>query len=766
MVRSGHIELFVEDVYLERGSITISSKRRGTSITLRRFQEEVVRLLGAKERESSTEESESVRYIAVEAPTGGGKTFATLAPLISNVLFDTGYGGVAGVYPTKPLVNDQFISIRDTLDRLGYRESEIRVERSEGGEARAVEVAIKYRLELEVADRRTGTTREVNTTLGLVRLTRETLDRLQGSLRNASGRLSLLDLVRRALLDADYLISVAVPEYPYLMLSSLYRSVPDAQKLLSLAAEEGFVYSLTKEIASSVPEKAVEIVRRFRSELAQLLQPKSTERERFNVYSALFSEVMFLDEFHTWTVYERPAVLALILLHYFESLRTPRPERYKVILSSATPQREFYDLLRRLNLGEVVVVRATPVGASPEADRVKSGTVVRFVPCQTGQDSGAISWFMVEDHIPGIVEELASEIRSRERAIVFGRRNAVVEEAAEAFCRVTGEEPVVVTGVKTKFPGKELLEQRRESGRLYVFGNYSVELGIDLRRIPFGVVYGVYLGEVVQRLGRVGRGDVDRAEVVIPIPSGYRQDVEQFVEKHGNRVGYQRFVELLRDIMPEKLGVEVYGTEFATRHKLGKLRVYLPLATYVLTLVALWEHVEELRRLCKRFAEVVDALEIPGIFRWMKKVSKSADVLVPLASFRVTTSVPYRRDGIEDYAPLSTLLGNYDVRYENGRLVIEGTSKKSLQGVLALGCRRLPRELFDTLLPSNLLLLLMEESFTDNSRRTVLYRVLKDYPIPVYVAPVEEDYGVFNAFGYAIRVEIAMEGKAFYLLTL
>jgi len=60
----------------------------------------------------------------------------------------------------------------------------------------------------------------------------------------------------------------------------------------------------------------------------------------------------------------------------------------------------------------------------------------------------------------------------------------------------------------------------------------------------------------------------------------------------------------------------------------------------------------------------------------------------------------------------------------------------------------------------------MEESFTDNSRRTVLYRVLKDYPIPVYVAPVKEDYGVFNAFGYSIRVEIAMEGKAFYLLTL
>ena len=744
------IELLVNDVYIKRGNIEIVSRSNNTKLTLRGFQDELVWVL---------RKDKDVKYIAIEAPTGGGKTLATLAPLISNMLFDTRYDGVAGVYPTKPLVNDQFISLRNTLDKLGAKVTEI-----SGSDGYAV--AVKYALELEVIDKRADVKRTANVTVGLVRLTKESLDKLQG-IENISSGLSLLNLIRESLLDADYIIAVAVPEYPYLMLSSLYRNVSDAQRILSLVAEEDFVYSLAKKIASSQFDKASDIIQ-LRSELTHLLREKKVERERLNVYSALFSEIMFLDEFHTWTVYERPTVLAFVLLHYLESLRSATPGKYKVILSSATPQKEFYDLLKRLGLGEVKVITASVVSEPSNADKVKSRALVRFVQCSTGPASGAVSWLKLEDHIPSIVETFADVMKVKERAIVFARRNAVVEESAKRFHKLTGEEPAVVTGVKTVFPGKELLEQRREQGKLFVFGNYSIELGIDLRKIPFSIVYGVYLGEVVQRLGRIGRGDVDQAEVVLPIPSGYVSAVKRFVEEHRSGASYWELVELLSWIMPEKLGIEALGSEFVMKHKLGKLRVYLPLATYMLTLVALWEYVEELRKLCQKFVEVVNDLGIPSIFPWLRKVSKSANVLVPIASFRIATSVPYVRDGIEDYASLSTLLGNYDVEYVDGKLVIRGVSKKNLQNVLYLKCRYLPYSFFDTVVPSNLFLAFRKNCISEDSRRSVLYRVLRDYPIPVYIAEPNEDevYQVFNAFGYAVRAELTMGGIAFYLLIL
>ena len=227
----------------------------------------------------------------------------------------------------------------------------------------------------EIVNRKNNIKRSAGLSIGLVRLTKDALDKLQESLEEVSRRISLLDLVRKTFLTADYLIAIAVPEYPYLMLSSLYRSVPDAQKILSLATEEGFVYDLAKKIAQASIDELNAIIWNLKKEISQLLQLKEKERKRFNIYSALFSEILFLDEFHTWTMYERPTVLALILLHYLESLRTPKPERYKIILSSATPQNEFYTLLEKLGLGSIKIIRAKLLHNETNADRVKSKTI-------------------------------------------------------------------------------------------------------------------------------------------------------------------------------------------------------------------------------------------------------------------------------------------------------------------------------------------------------------------------------------------------------
>ena len=745
MVITDAIEIVVRAVYLEKGNIIVNSKCLKAPIILRDFQEKLVHILGS---------NKDIRYIGFEAPTGGGKTFALLAPLISNLLFDTRYEGVVGLYPTKPLVNDQFVSIRNILDALGKR-----VEELKGKDG--FEVAIKYVTDLEVIDKNAKKRLEVS--IGLIRLTGDALDKLQEGLKEVSGRITLLNLIRKTFLSADYLIVLAVPEYPYLLLSSLYRSIPDAQKILSLAAEGSFVYDLAKKIAYAEADEIGSFVWNLKKEIKQLFQLKEKERERFNIYSALFSEILFLDEFHTWTMYEKPTVLALILLHHLESYRTPEPEKYKVIFSSATPQNEFYSLLEKLSLGKVEIIKARPVHDKANADRVKSKTIVKFIPLQVKPSAGPISWFKIEEYLPSIVKEVARDIVSSGRAIIFGRRNATVELCAEAFYKLTNETPAVVTGVKTRFPGKEVLERRRNSGKLFVFGNYSIELGVDLRRIPFGIVYGVYVGEVVQRLGRIGRGDVDSAQVIIPIPVGYVSTLKYFMSKVGREISYEEFTKLLGEILPEKLGIESYGARYIMEHKLGKMRIYLPLATYVLALLVLWEYTIELRKLCQKFVRIIELLRIPKIFSWLKKVAKSSRVLLPIVSFRITVSIQYVRDNIEDIASLSTLLGNYDVTYKDGKLEIRGVSKKSLGKVMTLYSRYSLDGLYDTVISSKHLLSILKNDITGNE---LLCKILKEKDIPLYITSPGENYEVFNAFGYAIRVNLLAGDKCFYMLLL
>ena len=748
MESNNSVKVVVKEVYLEKGNITLIAG--GRSLRLRKFQEDLVRVLG---------QENNIRCIGLEAPTGSGKTFALLAPLISNILFDTDFQGAVGLYPTKPLVNDQFISIRNTLDWLGRRVYELK---GEDG----YEVAVKYHMDLKVIDEEAKKSRSISIKVGLVRLTKEVLNKLEEKMKEVKSRITLLDLLRNTLLDADYLITIAVPEYPYLMLSSLYRSVPDAQKLLTLAAEGDFVYKFARKITNASDNEINSIMRRMKRVLNDLLSSKRQERMRLNIYSALFSDgVFFLDEFHTWTIYERPTVLALILLFYLESLRSPRPERYKLILSSATPQREFYELLTKIGLGEVKIIEARLASKKVDVDRVKSRTIVYFIPTSTKFRVGSISWFMIEEELPYLVKEYASRMLSYERIIVFGRRSATVEKCAEVFQSLTNEKPAVITGVKpsANFHGREILEERREYGKLFVFGNYSVELGVDLRKISFGIVYGVYLGEIIQRMGRIGRGDVEKAEVLIPIPSGYLSSINNFIYKVGHEIDYRTFIDLLREIIPEKLSIETYGTSFIMNHKIGKIRIYLPLATYIITLAMLWEYTMEYRKLCQKFVSIVDRLELKEMFNWMRdKVSKAPRVLVPLASFRLATSIPYVRDGIEDRASLSTLIGNYELAYRNGKLEIKGISKKSLGKVLTLNSQY-QFNIEDIVISSKFLLSIKDIiSKGDN----ILLNILKNYDIPLYIAPLDQDYKLFNVFGYAIRIELTAGGRVFYMLLL
>ncbi|MEM4004768.1 MAG: DEAD/DEAH box helicase, partial [Desulfurococcaceae archaeon] len=157
----------IKEVFIPLGNIKIKPKNKSTatSITLREFQEEVIRKL------------KDHRVLGVSAPTGAGKTFLVLAPLLSNTIYklQKPFTGVVGIYPTKPLVNDQFLSIISILDKLCLREDELKD--PDGRNA-----YVRYFCHVELEDGVLGLTEEIKTTVGIVRLTSDVLKKLRDTL--------------------------------------------------------------------------------------------------------------------------------------------------------------------------------------------------------------------------------------------------------------------------------------------------------------------------------------------------------------------------------------------------------------------------------------------------------------------------------------------------------------------------------------------------------------------------------------------------------
>ncbi|MEM1803938.1 MAG: DEAD/DEAH box helicase, partial [Desulfurococcaceae archaeon] len=411
----------VEPVCVELGEIKIRGKEE---FTLRRFQEDLVGFFSSPRI-----------YLFLSAPTGSGKTFTLLAPLISNVLHGTGYDGALGVYPTKPLTADQFESLKFTLGKLGEVKSE------KGGV-----VIYELNTEVESGDNRVASYRGK---VGLALLTRDNIEKLRESMARESGR-SVLDAVRRVLIagDVDYLITLAVPEYPYLMLSHMYRSHHDLAKVLDLACSGKIALELAEK-ALSLMENEDEL-RKFTLRIAKmvkkLVEGRTAERELADLSSALLPPVLFFDEFHTWSFYELPTAVALVLLHRLTSLMSTRREMYRVVFSSATPNQRILDIVRKI-AGEYSVekVEVNPVDCGRgSVAMVKGKTMVELYPVETNA-YGALAWFEVDKSLPSVVENKAKEIVEYKRAMILGRRVYSVEKAAESFHRITGKTPAVVT---------------------------------------------------------------------------------------------------------------------------------------------------------------------------------------------------------------------------------------------------------------------------------------------------------------------------------
>jgi len=723
------MRFYVKELYIPLGSIKIRSA--GREIILRSFQENVVKAI----------KDENV--VSVYAPTGSGKTLLLLSPLISNILFDTDFSGTVGLYPTRPLVNDQFLSITSFLDNLCVREASVK-----GSDGR--DVVVRYRCSLDVEDLSINMRRHKDVSIGIVRMTSEILRKMSEALYNEEkSHISILDLVRKTVLDAEYLILFTVPEYPYMFLTGFFRDFDKLKDFLREASDYHSIFRLMREISEMSDEDLRFFLMKTRQRLIHLLQRKSLERTRLDIFSALFSDVMFLDEFHAWSFYDKPVLLALLIIYYLE--HESRGRRWRIILSSATPDRDFVEKLERLGI-KVREVTAVTHESSENSQKIKSRMIIEILPSESFESSGFIAWITSEDDLPKFVDELSDKIASCERAIVFSRRNSIVEESARVFHERSGRIPVVVTGVRPPkdFLGREALEERRSFGELFVFGNFSVKLGIDLRRIKCGIVHGATLGEIIQRIGRIGRGDVDEAWIGIVMPRIY---VSFFKDLDEKTISYSEFVERLSQVVAQTLPVEKCGESFIWSSSIGRIRMYLPLTSFLLYQIALWEYHEDVKRLVKKMIEMFNRLGIDG--RDLEPLRKIdfPEILIPLAFMRRGDYVRYVRDGVEDEASMTTLLGNYDVEYENGRVVIKGVEKKPLHALMTLTAVDTSA---GTLREKSGRITSSKQALRDIKLEgdETLLKILRNRDIPLYITKEENIcMKILTAFGHAIEIE-------------
>lgn len=747
----------LEPVCVELGNIKMRGK---AELTLRRFQEETIDFFNSPHQ-----------YLFLTAPTGSGKTFTLLAPLLSNILYGTSYDGALGIYPTKPLTVDQFESLKATLGKLSTSEAR------ELGHGVAV-----YDLGFEVF-RNDGKVKYYRNKVGMVLLTRDTIEKLRDALSVSSGR-HVLDIMRRTMLteSVDYLITLAVPEYPYLMFSHMYRSHHDLAKLLDLTSSGKFVYRVAEKIMSlmSNEDELRQHVDKIVKKVRLLIEGRVAERELAELSSALLPPVLFFDEFHTWGFYELPTAISLVLLHRLTSLTSARNEMYKAVFSSATPSQHVLDIINKTaGSSAIKQVRAEAVICDKDSvAKIRGKTVVELYSIGI-ERAGYPAWTELDVHLPIVVATKSQEILQYKRVLVFGRRVYSVEESAKKFYEKTGAIPTVVTGLipPTGFHGKEELVAKRTSGELYVFGNYAVELGVDLQNISYSIISATSLGELVQRMGRSGRGGLD-SKVVVLIPQSYANALDIHKLRGKSTIQYSEFINAFSWVMTEEPVIKKFGDRMILRSKVGKLRLYLPLSNYILlSVVRHRDKPRDLKPVLSEFMKILQVIEIDRrFFSWLRRrVSKNPDVLVELASFRLSPTVPYVRAGnsnqVDGESNPVTLLSNYEVELDTSsgfRLIIKNIEHSRIKDVVTLRMRTPNREILrsisDSILPSRLAIELIGKTGIVNNQ---LVEILRRINVPLYVKYLEEEepaYEVLRAYGQAIALECSGEIYTYLLL--
>ena len=390
---------------------------------------------------------------------------------------------------------------------------------------------------------------------------------------------------------------------------------------------------------------------------------------------------------------------------------------------------------------------------------LRGETTVELWPVEVRRVGGPVSWLSADAKLPEVVKAKAGELKKARRFYVFGRRTSTLEDAARKYAEATGEKPILVTGVEhPEYVGKEALKRRRREGPLPLFGNFSVEIGLDLQNVNYAIVSAGSLGELIQRMGRVGRRG-SNSKVVVLVPAHYHAEL---VDRLGGKlISMEEFQKTLGLFMDRELLPSRLLSRRILEMNIGRAKIYLTTGLAVLSVLAAGEKLADtaVSKMLSRYLHILKVTGAETVRTWLAgRVVHTPEILQHLASFRSTWTIRYRRGGIEGEASLTTVLTNYTItRVGRGTVELGDPERGRVGDILTLEIlAQPPCWLIDAVAPAWLVAeVLRVDIHSSNPSHRTLAQLLKKSNAPVYVAQPDDPYmyRLMNSYGYAIALK-------------
>ncbi len=301
-----------------------------------------------------------------------------------------------------------------------------------------------------------------------------------------------------------------VPEYPYYTLSGEY-------------GEFYKIGTVLKELKWENPEDLINKVNK--------VFPRSIQATKRFCAELLFTDTLFFDEFHAYSGKSFYGALALTAIYTSLPFLETR-----IILSSAT-HTDHLELMLKL-IEEYDVVEAK------EGREVVRGTLQGEAILYESKWPGAAAFAYSEEIFPIIVKnkigKIKEYVKNDDKVILIADKIATVYQTVQALKQGGISDVVCVTSLSEELG---CAGNPREAS--VIVGNEAISYGIDIKELKYGIITAKTWYQLVQRVGRLGRGrEVAEATLLFP------RKIER--ELNSPSMSWNEFVEWSKRIYPPK----------------------------------------------------------------------------------------------------------------------------------------------------------------------------------------------------------------------
>jgi len=707
------ILFFVSPLYVKQSEKEINFD--AYTIRLRDFQYELLKVYLNKE---------SKDVVLLNAPTGAGKTFTLLLPLIANLEgLGWWYQGSIGLYPSRELAGDQMTSIFNMLIKLGAILIDLREVYNELRDLSDDEVG-KLSEYIKVFELRVGNT---SIPVVLLYITSDSLKALREifskHIQSVKSNKDVLAILWSGIARNSYRVIFTVPEYPYLVGVGIYQDFHRAGVWLYSVLRE------LKRFLKAVESNNIEVLKKWFRELenkigrGRLFEEYYVSRDFLNELGEIyqfFNAPVFFDEFHLYSGFTLASFISLFyILLYGKGVG-------KIVISSATPTKHVLVKKKRKDVVKLIKSLAEEMNynfveissqtlSMPETgfEQIRKRTVVKIVPVLLiGKNvAGAPAFGALQRRVPELLERSGwlEDYRRLGRSMIIVDRVASVLESAEHVEKITGEKPLTICSVR------ELLLEvyaPRETARLreakLVVGNMAIAFGVDIEGMDLGVIVAKDHLTALQKIGRIGRGKGENIAIIyLPIPLyKYKMLEGSLKQLEGKEIPYiskelnqQKettnldFITLLKKLYPR------ISPDILLRSKIGIAKIVLPVWVYTLaTMIRQRDTIREELHTAKNLKEVrylyyfvvlvneiEDFFEIKNLRRKLRMILSSELTLTPVGLFNLFTyrniaGIPIKRkiesEEVEEVLELTTAGRNIPLMVYNGEFYVDENTKR------------------------------------------------------------------------------------------